>query len=87
MEEALEVEEFNSLRDGAAFLRTGRKILARRPVSSRFPEDGNIVLVRVSGIPNYGTEYVTWLEDGKGNTFMGHYFMDLNDAWEDYYSR
>lgn len=29
-------------------------------------------------------EWVTWVEDSRGNRFWGHYFFDQDDAYADY---
>jgi hypothetical protein len=60
----------------------GRVLLRASP---RNAQGSRVVLY---SIPNEGsTPYVTWLEDSKGNTYLGHYFRHMTIAFDDFYMR
>jgi len=37
--------------------------------------------------PEHLYQYVTWLMDEDGNTYLGHYFLNIKDAAQDFHGR
>ena len=63
------------------------KLLKKRSI-----EDGYVVLVEkyepaTEGVPVDVKEWITWLQDSKGSRYWGHYFVDKEEAEDDFASR
>jgi len=55
------------------------KLLKRR---RSVAHSGWVILVEKDSPGRYGTEFVTWIQDEKGNRFWGHYFGDDREVAE-----
>lgn len=51
----------------------------------KIDEDSQLVLCHL--LNNSLTPYVTWRYDRDGSTFWGNYFIDYEEACEDFYDR
>ena len=66
-----------------------RVILERKEANQGIGQvEGNIILVALCrGVKLTAVEYVTWFENTDGDTFSGHYTVDLTDALNDFNNR